>query len=375
MHFFSKILVYVIFFYYLCAAFCTCAHAHRTTRTNIYMYITYTRMIHKQTFFKAFQRLVVVGLVVMIAMPMSAQRYKSRSGFGPMDNYHFGYISGTVGYSMLQTNFSGALPKGNLGGAVGVGYEFRNSGFWTSVGVQLSFHRSSMVIDQMKFDIGAPGDPKYQAFDTQGHQTTFHYRVNQVDEMEWNFLDVPILFGYYVKGFHIGAGIKVSYALNPHTRTTGSYNLSATNHNLGVTFENMPERGYTDYSFNQVYDNHLNVGVSMIGEIGYDLLSKARVRSSMCHVLRLSFYVEYGLNNHLRDWDGASDRISFPEGTITQEVAAYDAHINPYISTFVTPARTVPFYTGIKLTYMIGGNPSVHQSSAREGGCMCYQTN
>ena len=341
----------------------------RTTQHALHIvYINHTRMIQKQSLFKTVQRLVYISLIVLFATPMSAQRYRSHSGFGAMDNFHFGYVSGTVGYSMLQTKMSSALPKGNLGGAIGVGYEFRNSGFWTSVGVQLSFHRSSLIIDEYDTRKEANQNP-YRGYDTQGHKTTFHYRVNQVDEMEWNFLDVPIIFGYYVKGFHLGAGIKVSYALNPKTRAFGTYNLSATNDEYNVTFEDMPDRGYTDYRFDAYHTNRLNVGVSAIGEIGYDLLSKARVRSSMCHVLRLSFYFEYGLNNYLQSWDAAEPRV------VPDRDNMLNATVYPYLNTFTTPARTVPFYTGVKLTYMIGGNPHMHQSSAREGGCMCYQTN
>ena len=90
--------------------------------------------------------------------------------------------------------------------------------------------------------------------------------------LEWNFLDVPVMLGYYIRGFHICAGVKVSYAINPMTYAAGTYNLSATNHNLGATFENMPDRGYTDYPCDSRVSNRLNVGAGLVGEIGYDLL-------------------------------------------------------------------------------------------------------
>lgn len=318
-------------------------------------------MINKQSIFQCVQRLALISLIVLCTVPTYAQRRGGYYGASAGDNYHFGYISGTVGYSMLQTNLSSVLPRGNFGGAVGAGYEFRNSGFWASVGVQLSFHRSSLIIDEYVYD--------HRGLDTQGRSTTFHYRVNQVDEVNWNFFDVPIIFGYYVKGFHIGGGLKVSYALNPQTYTKGMYNLSATNDNLSVTFENMPDRGYTDYRFGYTHENRLNVGVSGIGEIGYDVLSKARVRSSMCHVMRFSFYFEYGLNNYLKNWDAAEQRV------VPDDYGdAPKATIYPYLNTFTNPARTVPFYTGLKITYMIGGTPG-KTSTSREGGCMCYQNN
>ena len=200
--------------------------------------------------------------------------------------------------------------------------------------------------------------------DTQNKPTVFHYRVNQTDEMQWNYIDVPVLVGYYVRGFHVGAGIKVSYALNPKTRTTGTYNLSATNLDYNVTFVDMPDRGYTDYAFDRTEKNRLNVGASLIGEIGYDLLSSVPTRSRICHVLKLSAYIEYGLNNQLRSWETPQNRVTPNKANATQ------ATIAPYVNTFANPVRTVPFYTGVKLTYMIGGS-----RTARVGmhhGCMCY---
>lgn len=295
--------------------------------------------------------------MIVSCLPLSAQYRRRGSGGLDGDNYHFGYMSGIIGYSMLDTRAVGVLPIGSLGGGVGVGYEFRNSGFWTNVGVQFSFHRSQLQLDPYTID--------YEGFDTQGKAATLHYRVSQTDEVKWNFLDIPILFGYYTHGFHLGAGLKLSYAIHPTTRTTGSYNLSATNHEYNVTFRDMPDKGYTDYPFNNTYDNRLNIGASLIGEIGYDLLSSMPSRSRVCHVAKLSFYFEYGLNNLAKGWD-------VPQSAITPEQRdATKATVYPYMNTFGTPNRTVPFFAGAKITYMIGGS-----RTARSGfhhGCMCYQ--
>lgn len=299
----------------------------------------------------------MVCIVLLIAGVgiANAQVWKKRGGGLSGDNYHFGYLSGSVGYSMLQMNTSGAVSKGALGGTVGLGYEFRNSGFWTSVGAQLSFHRSTLSVDEYTRDF--PG------FDTQGKATMFHYRVNQEDVQEWNFIDVPILFGYYVHGFYIGAGPKLSYALSPKTHSTGVYNLSATNLDYNVTFQDMPDRGYTDYAFDTKQQNRLNIGVSLIGEIGYDLLSSVPTRSTTCHVLKLGFYFEYGLNSMAGKWDTPQQMV------VPNAADATQATVNPYINTLNT--RIVPFFAGAKLTYMIGGS-----RTARAGlhhGCMCYQ--
>lgn len=331
-------------------------------------------MHNKQSLLKTAKRLACGCLVLLLASSLSAQSWRApRSPFENGDDYHFGFISGSVGYSMLQTSLPGTMPHGDLGGAVGFGYEFRNSGLWANIGLQLSFHRSKLVMDE--YDTFHPEwkytDSRYDAFrgtDTQGKKAVFQYRVNQTDEMEWNFLDVPIMLGYYVQGFHIGAGIKVSYALNPTTHSKGIFNLSATNEDYyPIRFEDMEDRGYKDYSFDERIANKLNVTASIIGEIGYDLLSSVPTRSRICNVLKLSFYFEYGLNNSLRSTDAATNRITFPSAP---PVNATQAIINPYINTFDHPNRTVPFFTGVKLTYMIGGS-----RTAKVGyhhGCMCY---
>lgn len=313
----------------------------------------------------AFQRLLLVCLVVMMTAPAGAQSYRSRrsAGLTGGDDYHFGYISGTVGYSMMQTSIYGAMPQGNLGGAVGLGYEFRNSGLWVNAGLQLSFHRSKLIIDEYSTKI-EPDQTPYRGVDTEGDPATFHYRVNQVDEINWNYIDVPLMVGYYTHGFHVGGGLKISYAINPKTHVTGKYNLSTTNDGLGVTFENLPDRWYKDYPYERTIENRLNVGVSLIGELGYDLLSSMPTSSRVCNVLKLSVYVEYGLNNQLRGWETPDKRV------VPNPKDMREATINPYINTFGSPARTVPFYTGVKLTYMIGGS-----RTARSGfhhGCMCY---
>ena len=307
------------------------------------------------------KKILLMTLALGLSVAMSAQSFRrNHSAFEDGDDFHFGYISGSVGYSMLQTSLPNVMPHGALGGAVGIGYEFRNSGLWANVGVQMSFHRSSLTVDEYSREF--PG------LDTQGKDVTLHYRVNQTDEIEWNYVDVPILVGYYIRGFHVGAGVKVSYALNPVTRSHGTYSLSGLYETYPEPFHDMPDRGYTDYEFDNHVANQLKVGASLIGEIGYDLLSSMPTRSRICNVLKLAFYFEYGLNSQARNWEVPQDRLVPAENT--NPAPATKMIVNPYVNTFASPGRTVPFFTGVKLTYMIGGS-----RTARVGfhhGCMCY---
>jgi len=307
-------------------------------------------------------RLVLALVMLLTTLPTWGQ-YRRRGGLADSDHYHFGYVSGHMGYSMLVSHAVGVMPSGGFGGGVGLGYEYRNSGLWANIGLQFSFHRSSLRIDEYNTMNEADQD-YYRGYDTQGRAAIFHYRVNQTDKIEWNFLDVPVLFGYYTHGFHFGAGVKLSYAISSRTRATGIYNLSATNENYNVIFADKPEEGYRDYAFDSKDANRLNIGASILGEIGYDLLSSAPFNSSICHVLKLSFYIEYGLNN-LAKGNETLVRLVEKNGNLANQVK-----INPYLNTVSAPSRTVPFFTGVKFTYLIGGS-----RTARRGfhhGCMCY---
>jgi len=315
------------------------------------------------------KRIVIWVLVLLFALPMYSQSFRRRhSAFEDGDDYHFAYISGSVGYAMLQTRLPNAMPHGGVGGGVGLGYEFRNSGFWANIGLQLSFHRSKLILDPYERLFSSDPENDIWVRDTQGKDVTLVYNVTQTDEVEWNYIDVPLMVGYYVRGFHVGAGLKISYAFNAQTRSHGTFSLSGRYDTYPEDFHDMPDRGYTSYEFDNRVKNELNVGASLIGEVGYDLLSSMPTRSRTCHVLKLAFYFEYGLNTQIHQRETAIPSIVHSSTESVKPGA--EVTINPYMNTFTKPARTVPFFTGVKLTYMIGGSRTARAGSHH--GCMCY---
>ena len=265
------------------------------------------------------------------------------------------------------------MPSGAAAGGFGIGYEYRNSGLWANVGLQMSFHRSKLTLDpyieqrtglykgNMPILVEMPENPKQEL-------DVFDYNITQTDQIEWNFLDVPILFGYYTHGFHIGAGIKLSYALKGKSHTTGNYNLTYTPYwSQSKPWENMPDRGLTDYAFDNEQNNRINVGASLIGEIGYDLLSSMPTHSRLCNVLKLSFYFEYGLNNYNKGGDKQRFEVLRDANGMAN---INDVVFSPFLNTEASPARTVPFFAGAKITYLIGGSKTARAGFHR--GCMCY---
>lgn len=307
----------------------------------------------------------MAALLLLVSLPSWSQYRRRRGGLADGDHYHFGYVSGHVGYSILDTHATGVMPMGNVGGGVGVGYEYRNSGLWANIGVQYSMHRSELRLDPYTADHAG----KMRLTGSTVLPGTMHYDVQQTDKIEWNFIDVPILFGYYTHGFSIGVGLKLSYALNPVSLTKGTYELSFSPNLYDATYKNMPERGLTTYEFETKQANRLNISAGLIGEIGYDLLSSVPTNSRLCHVLKLSFYFEYGLNNSNKGGD--KSRFELPAPDDNGEARAKNVVFNAFLNTENSPARTVPFFAGAKITYMIGGS-----RTARSGfhhGCMCYQ--
>lgn len=307
--------------------------------------------------------LLVSVLLLGVLLSTTNAQYRRRGGLAEGDHYHFGYVSGHIGYSILDTRVKGVVPVGNVGGGFGVGYEYRNSGLWANIGLQFSMHRSKLQLDPYTID--------HEGKLRDGNQLRegiLYYDVNQTDEIQWNFLDVPILFGYYTHGFHVGAGIKISYALNPKTFTKGTYDLRFKPNNTDAILANLPDRGLKVYDFESSQTNRLNVGASMLFEIGYDLLSSLPTHSRLCHVMKLSFYLEYGLNNYNKGDDKA--RFELPAPNEQGEARATEVVFNPFLNTTAGSARTVPFIAGLKITYMIGGS-----RTSRAGfhhGCMCY---
>ena len=301
------------------------------------------------------KRIVFSLIILSVAVAIQAQYRPASVPAG--DNYHFGYVSGGVGYTSLQENIPDLTPDGGIGGFVGLGYEFRNKGFWLSVGAQLGFHESRVSLENYRED--------HNGYDTQGKEVVLHYSVDERDTQRWKFVEVPIMVGWYFKGFDIGIGPKISYAIDSRSTSAGTYTLSATNELYGIEFHDMPERGYTTYSFEGEHTATLRPLVSIIGEVGYDVLSSVPTRSMICHVLKVGFYFEYGLNNLVTP-------VSSNKRLVIDQNNATKVQVNPYFASGMTKAyRVVPFFTGVKFTYLIGGSRTA-RSGGYHTGCHCY---
>lgn len=309
-------------------------------------------------------KLLLIG-IFLLTIPASMH---ARSRHGDADNYHFGYLSAAAGYSSLSQNISSAATTGNLGYLVGLGYEFRHTSFWLSVGAQYMQHQSKTAIDDFTYI------PPFKGVDDQGKNVDYYkYTIHQTDQQLWRTIDVPILLGYYYNGFYVGAGAKVGFSMGSTIQVNGGYDLSAQYTRYMQEFHEV--HYYTNYDLPTTTHNvDLRPQFSLLGEIGYDLLSPMMTNKAICHVLKIGFYFEYGLRT-VRP-EGSMDVINI-DGMSVEEAAKAKvditkATLNPYyLSTATEGKRIVPYFVGAKLTYMIGGNR--YATGTWHKGCMCYQ--
>ena len=272
------------------------------------------------------------------------------------DNYHFGYVSAGAGYTSLSHNAGAMSANGNVGFLAGAGYEFRRHNFWVSAGLQFENLRSSLRLEEYVYT------PPVGGMDDIGNKVNeYHYTVNQQDQQSWMSFDIPIMLGYYNNGFYIGAGIKAAFPVKSQGSVRGSYDIDAVYDEYIGTMSDI--RYYRTYPYNGSRTYGLRPMVSLIGEVGFDFMSLVTMSSTICHILKLGMYFEYGLNGI--QTSPIVEPLTINPDNIT------DVQINPYFATQEgTSHRTVPYLVGVKLTYMIGGSRSA--TATWHKGCQCY---
>lgn len=315
----------------------------------------------------------IISLVLLACLTIGiAQAQYRRPGMGSAnDNYHFVYISGGAGYNTMLSNDKMLTTKGAVGGLIGLGYEFRLNGFWMSVGPQLSFSNSQLLVEESIWE--PKKDSRFSNntfYDSQGKEIYPRYAIRQQDEIRWTYLDVPVMIGYFSHGFYLGAGVKFSYALSSNVKSKGDYTFDAQYVLYGVNSPFLPIHGFGDQKFNNQNEKIKTIpGASLLGEIGYDVLSTVNQRGAINHILKIGFYLEYGLSSMIKE-PAYDNRFDFE---VKDNRGNYDLRyptIHPYFQGTMDNRRVVPLLTGVKLTYMVGSSKNARNGFHR--GCQCY---
>jgi hypothetical protein len=292
-------------------------------------------------------------LLTMVAVSASARNRWSLDE----DNYHFGYVSAGLGYTSLSYRAGNISAKGGLGYSAGFGYEFRRHHLWISSGLQFQALGSELTIDEYTYS------PPVGGMDVMGRTVSqYIYTVQQRDKQSWMTLDIPIMVGFYSNGFYLGGGFKVAFPVYSAGTVSGSYDIDAVYDRYVGTVSDM--HYYTNYPYEGKADAYkLRPMVALAGEIGYDFLSLMPTNEVICHMLKLGLAFEYGLRSVKTA--PLSEPLTINPDNIT------DVTINPYFATERgTNSWTVPYFVGVKLTYMVGGSRSTTATWHR--GCQCY---
>lgn len=299
------------------------------------------------------KRLLIIVMAFLSLAVSAKNRYSIKE-----DNYHFGYVSVGGGYTSLSSRSDAISIKGGLGYQFGLGYEFRKHGFWINAGLQLQNLSSSLTVQEHQYVSPTGGMDHY------GNEVKeYRYTINQQDKQNWKTLDIPIMAGYYTNGFYVGAGLKFAFPIHNTSTISGSYDIDAVYERYdGIVSDMLYYKTYPYESKSNSYS--IRPMFSVLGEIGYDVLSSMGNNGRICHVLKIGLYAEYGIKS--LQTSPLIESLTINPKNIT------DVVINPYLTSEASAKHwTVPYFVGLKITYMIGGSRSA--TSTWHKGCQCYE--
>ena len=191
------------------------------------------------------------------------------------------------GYPYVFDDFVETTNLGQYFANIGVSYTFRlYNGFWFDVG--LEYQNLGAIL---KYNVSGTD---YLVYDTQGKEMLFHYKFNSTfDYQNFNIINMPIMVGYYNRGFYIGIGPKLGWCFNIMETSNVNYTTSSSYNQYIEDFVNMPNHYNATYT-NSCRENLLpSLKLAAIFELGYDL--NLKVNNKNYHTFRLSLFGEYSM--------------------------------------------------------------------------------
>ena len=254
---------------------------------------------------------------------------------------HFLTVGASAGYSNLIENYNDLSTVGTIGGLAGIGYEMRiNEHFYWSLGAELQWVKANATYELAKQSM--------PIIDTQGKPAIMYYQFDPITEYQRiMYVQVPVMVGFYERGFYLGGGIKVGLPVLSGVHQLSSYSTSVTYNEYVGEFGGMPEHGYGKYTLDQEEKLAAQIKVSVAAEIGYDVLSSyRRSNAGVRHGLRIAAVCEYGLNNVV----GAQKTSEMFE--VSPEDATI-VSVKPFYQTHSMTGHSINnLYAGIKITWI-----------------------
>ena len=283
-----------------------------------------------------------IFLVIGLSM-MSIHASAYGKGYGRYNRAsvnHFFTVGASVGYSNFIENYPDLQTTGSAAAAVTLGYEMRVNHFYFTTGVEAQWLNANAEYNVERFDMSIR--------DTKGDLAIMYYDFDPIKEHQSVcHIQVPLIFGFYQRGFYAGAGAKVGFPVVSSIEQELSYKTSGSYREYIDNFEGMDKHGYGDYTTNARVELDTHIKLSLAAEIGYDVLAPyRRANSGTRHGLRVAAVCEYGLNN-VFGTDKTSDMF---------EVSSENANVvtaKPYYQTHSISGHIVNgLYAGVKLTWI-----------------------
>lgn len=278
-------------------------------------------------------------LLLCFVIPIYSEHGYNGYKYSRSTLHHIGIVGG-VGYSANFDNYQEISTIGNVGGTIGLEYEFRLlNGFWLSIGPEIQFLSGSSHFKTTGTDI--------KVIDTYGVEANYHYNFDNGTDIQRNvYVNLPITLGYYVNGWYFGAGVKVGYGIYSSESTHLRYTTTGTYREYIDDFKQMSGHFYSSYETSCTLKMPLKFKVSVIGEVGYDVLSWYKDQyHSIQSGLKISLFAEYGLNNLNI---GGKDVPLYTIDQINPSVI----HLQPFYASRDGASHIIhPFYAGVKVTW------------------------
>ena len=299
-------------------------------------------MMKKLLFSSKFLLLIGMGLFTMnmVAAPYSYGGAFARKNASSVN--HFLTVGLSAGYSTLIDSYDDLSTSGGMGGFLGVGYEMRVNHFYWSLGAEVQLLNATGVYNLERHD--------QHSLDTQLKPMIMHYQFDPITEYQrLMYVQIPLMLGYYQRGFYFGAGFKVGIPVVASATQLSSYETSATYNEYVDDFSGIPNHGYGTYKLDQTEDLTANIKFSLAAEVGYDVLSSVRrTKEGMRHGLRIAAVCEYGLNNVL----GVQNQKTFNMVEVNPKNAE-EVTVKPfYQAQSLTGNFVNSLYAGIKFTWI-----------------------
>ena len=253
---------------------------------------------------------------------------------------HYGYLEVGCGYYSLLEQFDDLTTKGGFSAHFGGGYEFRYSYLWTSVGLQVDYWSSTASTREYLMD--------QRMLDTQGKPIFYHFSIDPSTETSYGlYAYVPVLIGFHVNGFYIGAGAKFGYSIFAKNKILRTYSTSATYEQYIADFIDMPNHSYANYEATNKEKLNIKIPLNLALELGYDVLANYSYSSySRDKVLKIGLYAEYGLLNAFSN--EKDDALFAPNQQHPSQLEVFSYYNHKATQHY----RVVPFNAGLKVTIM-----------------------